>query len=195
MFFPNIFPDEDPEEVKTERIFFFIRWAFCRLLDICGARCLFRSYALLETGLKISEVLGSGISYRSPEDRYMAPVKCPFCNPIAEDIVARNELCYALWDRFPVSRGHTLVVPFRHTPDFFSTTVEEKAAVMALITSRKDVIEENFTPAGYNIGFNVGTAAGQTVMHCHCHVIPRYAGDVGDPRGGVRGVVPGKRGY
>ena len=71
-------------------------------------------------------------------------------------------------------------------------TVEERAAVMALITSCKDVIEEYFTPAGYNIGFNVGTAAGQTVMHCHCHVIPRYIGDVPDARGGVRGVVPGK---
>ena len=117
----------------------------------------------------------------------MAPVRCPFCNPIAEDIVARNELCYVLWDRFPVSRGHLLVIPFRHTPDFFSMTVEERAAVMALIASCKEVIEKNFTPAGYNIGFNAGTAAGQTVMHCHCHVIPRYVGDVRDPRGGVRG--------
>jgi diadenosine tetraphosphate (Ap4A) HIT family hydrolase len=124
----------------------------------------------------------------------MAPVRSPFCNPIAEDIVARNELCYALRDRFPVSRGHLLVIPFRHTPDFFSMTVEERAAVMALIASCKGVIEENFSPAGYNIGFNVGTAAGQTVMHCHCHVIPRYVGDVPDARGGVRGVVPGRRG-
>src|SRR5208337_1560037 len=125
----------------------------------------------------------------------MKPGKCPFCNAIAEDIVARNELCYALWDRHPVSRGHLLVVPFRHTPDFFSMTVDERAAVMALITSCKGVIVENFSPAGYNIGFNVGTAAGQTVMHCHCHVIPRYAGDVPDARGGIRGVVPGERGY
>jgi diadenosine tetraphosphate (Ap4A) HIT family hydrolase len=86
----------------------------------------------------------------------MAPVRCPFCNPIAGDIVAKNELCYALWDRFPVCRGHLLVIPFRHTPDFFSMTVEERAAVMALITSSKDVIGENFSPAGYNIGFNNG---------------------------------------
>jgi diadenosine tetraphosphate (Ap4A) HIT family hydrolase len=85
----------------------------------------------------------------------MAPVRCPFCNPIAEDIVARNELCYALWDRFPVSRGHILVVPFRHTPDFFSLTPEERGAVMALIISCKGVIEENFTQAGYNIGFTM----------------------------------------
>jgi diadenosine tetraphosphate (Ap4A) HIT family hydrolase len=120
---------------------------------------------------------------------------CPFCNPLADEIVAKNDLCYARRDRYPVSKGHMLVIPFRHIPDFFSMTVEEKQAVLALVTVCKEVIEENFSPAGYNIGFNVGTAAGQTVMHCHCHVIPRYVGDVKEPRGGVRGVVPGKRGY
>ena len=120
---------------------------------------------------------------------------CPFCNPLAEDIIARNDLCYAWWDLYPVSNGHLLVIPFRHTLDFFSMTVEEKMAVLALIDECKVVIEEKFRPAGYNIGFNVGEAAGQTVMHCHCHVIPRYVGDVEEPRGGVRGVVPWKRGY
>jgi len=122
-------------------------------------------------------------------------MKCPFCNPPADEIVAKNNLCYARWDRYPVSKGHLLVIPFRHIPDFFSMTGEEKEAVLALVTECKEVIEENFSPAGYNIGFNVGVAAGQTVMHCHCHVIPRYVGDVPEPRGGVRGVVPGKRGY
>jgi diadenosine tetraphosphate (Ap4A) HIT family hydrolase len=125
----------------------------------------------------------------------MAPVKCPFCNPLAEDIIARNELCYARWDIFPVSKGHLLIIPFRHVADFFSMTVEEKQAMVGLIDECKGVIEENFQPAGYNIGINVGEAAGQTVMHCHCHIIPRYAGDVRNPRGGVRGVVPGKREY
>ena len=120
-------------------------------------------------------------------------MKCPFCNPLAEDIVAKNNLCYALWDRSPVSRGHLLVIPFRHTPDFFSLSVEEKHALLALIDTGKGVIEENFQPAGYNIGTNVGEAGGQTVMHCHCHVIPRYAGDVPDARGGIRGVVPYKQ--
>ena len=122
-------------------------------------------------------------------------MKCPFCNPVAEDIVARNELCYAFWDRFPVSRGHLLLIPYRHIPDFFSMTVEEKYALLALIDECKEILEEKFRPAGYNIGFNIGTAAGQTVMHCHCHMIPRYAGDVEDPRGGVRGVVPLRRRY
>jgi diadenosine tetraphosphate (Ap4A) HIT family hydrolase len=125
----------------------------------------------------------------------MEPVKCPFCNPSADEIVAKNDLCYARWDRYPVSKGHLLVIPFRHIPDFFLMTPEERVAVLALVTECKEVIEENFCPGGYNIGFNVGVAAGQTVMHCHCHVIPRYVGDVKEPRGGVRGVVPGKRGY
>jgi diadenosine tetraphosphate (Ap4A) HIT family hydrolase len=123
------------------------------------------------------------------------PVKCPFCNPFVDEIVIQNDLCYSRWDRFPVSKGHLLVVPFRHTPDFFSMTAAEKQALLGLIDQAKDVIEENFRPAGYNIGFNVGEAAGQTVMHCHCHVIPRYAGDVKDPRGGVRTILPERRGY
>ncbi len=125
----------------------------------------------------------------------MEPVKCPFCNPSVDEIVARNELCYARWDRYPVSKGHLLVIPFRHTPDFFSMTPEERVALISLIDTCNELIEAEFSPAGYNIGFNVGTAAGQTVMHCHCHVIPRYVGDVPDARGGIRGVVPGKRGY
>jgi len=125
----------------------------------------------------------------------MEIVKCPFCNPVADEIVAKNDLCYARWDGYPVSTGHLLVIPFRHVADYFSLTAEEKHAVLALVDECKEVIEENLSPAGYNIGFNVGTAAGQTVMHCHCHVIPRYVGDVRDPKGGVRGVVPGKRGY
>ena len=125
----------------------------------------------------------------------MDPVTCPFCNPIAEDMVRKNDLCYAMWDRFPVSRGHMLIIPFRHTADFFSLTPEEREAILALMPSCKEVIEENFSPAGYNIGFNIGEAAGQTVMHCHCHMIPRYKGDVRKPRGGVRGVIPERQEY
>jgi diadenosine tetraphosphate (Ap4A) HIT family hydrolase len=126
----------------------------------------------------------------------MEPVKCPFCNPKADEIVVRNDLCYARWDKYPVSKGHLLIIPFRHTPNFFSMTDAERRATVDLISECKKIIEETFpTPDGYNIGFNVGEAGGQTVMHCHCHVIPRYAGDVENPRGGVRGVVPRKRGY
>jgi diadenosine tetraphosphate (Ap4A) HIT family hydrolase len=125
----------------------------------------------------------------------MEPVKCPFCNLSADEIIAKNELCYARWDRFPVSRGHLLIIPFRHTQDFFSLTDAERRATVDLISGCKKLLDEMFRPDGYNIGFNVGEAGGQTVMHCHCHVIPRYAGDVPNPKGGVRGVVPGKRGY
>jgi diadenosine tetraphosphate (Ap4A) HIT family hydrolase len=88
-----------------------------------------------------------------------------------------------------------LVIPFRHVPDFFSLTDEEKYAIMALADDCKRVVEETSKPAGYNIGFNVGAAAGQSVMHCHCHFIPRYRGDTDNPRGGIRGIIPAKRDY
>ena len=120
----------------------------------------------------------------------METVKCPFCNPFADDIVVKNALCYARWDRYPVSKGHLLVIPFRHTVDFFSLTAEERQAMLALIDECKAVVEEKFRPAGYNIGFNVGEAAGQTVMHCHCHVIPPICrGCAGSTRGDKGGYV------
>ncbi len=117
---------------------------------------------------------------------------CPFCNPYGEEVVVRNALCFARWDAFPVTRGHLLIIPFRHTPDYFSLTVEEKTAMTELIDECREVIEDNFQPAGYNIGYNIGTVAGQTIMHCHCHCIPRYTGDTDNPKGGVRRVVAGK---
>ncbi|NMB79394.1 MAG: HIT family protein [Methanomicrobiales archaeon] len=117
---------------------------------------------------------------------------CPFCIPFGDDIVAKNGLCYARWDRFPVSKGHLLLMPFRHTPDYFSLTDEEKQAMTDLIEECRQILTENFRPDGYNIGYNIGEAAGQTVMHCHCHLIPRYRGDTDNPRGGVRRVVAGK---
>jgi len=117
---------------------------------------------------------------------------CRFCKPYADDIVARNTLCYARWDRFPVSKGHLLLMPFRHTPDYFSLTVDEKIALVELIDECREIVDENFRPQGYNIGYNIGEVAGQTVMHCHCHFIPRYKGDTDNPKGGVRRVVAGK---
>jgi len=117
---------------------------------------------------------------------------CPFCSPNDQETIVRNTLCYALWDRFPVSKGHLLVIPFRHTPDYFSLTPDEKLAMTELIEECRKIIEDNFRPAGYNLGYNIGEAAGQTVMHCHCHFIPRYSGDTDNPRGGVRRVVAGK---
>ena len=125
----------------------------------------------------------------------VSPMTCPFCSPPPVEIVAKNELSYARWDRYPVSEGHMLVIPFRHESNFFNLTDEEKCAILRLVNDCKQIIEENSKPAGYNIGFNVGAAAGQSVMHCHCHVIPRYRGDTDNPRGGVRGVIPRKREY
>ncbi len=120
----------------------------------------------------------------------MTPGACPFCDPPASEVVAKNDLCYARWDRFPVSRGHLLAMPFRHTPDLFTLTTEERVALLALVDACREIIDGRFHPAGYNIGFNVGRAAGQTIMHCHCHVIPRYE-ESQDPRGGIRGIIPG----
>ena len=125
----------------------------------------------------------------------MDPLTCPFCNPPEEEIVLQNSLCYARYDRYPVSPGHLLLIPFRHIPTLFDATDGEHAALLALVREAKTLLDEQFHPDGYNIGVNVGTAAGQTVMHLHVHVIPRYAGDVADPRGGVRGAVPEKRVY
>jgi diadenosine tetraphosphate (Ap4A) HIT family hydrolase len=117
---------------------------------------------------------------------------CRFCKPFADDIVAKNDLCYARWDRFPVSKGHLLLMPFRHAPDYFSLTTEEKHAMTALADTCREILDENFHPDGYNIGYNIGSAAGQTVMHCHCHIIPRYTGDTDNPKGGIRRVVAGR---
>ncbi len=120
---------------------------------------------------------------------------CYFCSPSADVIVAKNRLCYARWDRHPVSRGHMLVIPFRHVEDFFDLASEEKYAILDLVVECKQVIEKTEKPAGYNIGFNIGAVAGQTIMHCHCHVIPRYAGDTENPGEGVRGVILRKQDY
>src|SRR5438045_3305319 len=98
-------------------------------------------------------------------------------------------------DRSPVSQGHTLIITRRVVGDWFSATAEEQAAVFALIEEVKASLDAEFHPDGYNVGFNAGSAAGQTVMHLHVHVIPRYRGDMDDPRGGVRHVVPSKGNY
>jgi diadenosine tetraphosphate (Ap4A) HIT family hydrolase len=89
-----------------------------------------------------------------------------------------------------VSPGHSLIVPRRHEPDFFSLSAEEQAAVIALVNPVRSVLDKEFGPDAYNLGVNAGKAAGQTVLHTHLHVIPRYAGDVAEPRGGVRWVLP-----
>jgi superfamily II DNA or RNA helicase/diadenosine tetraphosphate (Ap4A) HIT family hydrolase/SOS-response transcriptional repressor LexA len=109
--------------------------------------------------------------------------------------VCSNALAFAFRDRFPVTPGHTLVVTRRVTPDWFSATDDERAAVFALVAEVKRQLDAELAPHGYNVGFNAGRAAGQTVMHLHVHVIPRRDGDMDDPRGGVRHVIPSKANY
>lgn len=116
---------------------------------------------------------------------------CVFCSERARaEALAANELAVAFSAGFPVSPGHALIVPRRHEPDFFSLSAEEQAAVIALVNPVRTVLDREFSPDGYNLGVNAGRAAGQTIMHTHLHVIPRYSGDVPEPRGGVRWVLP-----
>jgi diadenosine tetraphosphate (Ap4A) HIT family hydrolase len=107
----------------------------------------------------------------------------------------RNGHAIAFRDAFPVTPGHTLVIPMRHVPSFFDTTSEERISMFALLEAAKQQVQSEFAPDGYNIGINDGAAAGQTVGHLHIHLIPRYTGDRPDPRGGVRWVIPEKADY
>jgi diadenosine tetraphosphate (Ap4A) HIT family hydrolase len=121
---------------------------------------------------------------------------CVFCEVADSDRLDENELAFARADGFPVTAGHELVIPRRHVQDFFSLTQPELNAVHELLSSRRAAIAATDpTVAGFNVGVNGGVAAGQTVMHCHVHLIPRRLGDVECPRGGVRHVVPGRGNY
>jgi diadenosine tetraphosphate (Ap4A) HIT family hydrolase len=101
----------------------------------------------------------------------------------------------AIYDGFPVSRGHSLIIPKRHIASFFEITIEEQTAMFELLAKARHLLQAEHNPDGFNIGINDGAAAGQTVMHLHIHLIPRYAGDTDDPRGGVRWIMPEKAPY
>jgi diadenosine tetraphosphate (Ap4A) HIT family hydrolase len=116
---------------------------------------------------------------------------CIFC-ALQEESLAANELAFALEDKFPVSPGHSLVIPRRHILTLDEASEREIAALFALVREVKDQIRRRYGAGGFNIGINEGAVAGQTVMHLHIHVIPRRHGDVDDPRGGVRKVLPGR---
>jgi len=123
-------------------------------------------------------------------------VNCPFCNPNAEsELIVESATAYAIYDKFPVNDGHALIIPKRHCADYFVLTFKEQAACMFMLNTVKAVISKKFNPDGFNVGINVGVQAGQTVHHVHIHLIPRYNGDVDDPRGGVRGVIPYRQKY
>jgi diadenosine tetraphosphate (Ap4A) HIT family hydrolase len=119
----------------------------------------------------------------------------PFLDIPRSDYIFETDDFFMIYDRFPVSPGHLLIISKQLRSDYFELTSAEKAALPELIDKARSIIEEQHQPDGYNIGMNCGSAAGQTVMHFHCHVIPRYKGDMADPRGGVRHVVAGKGYY
>lgn len=118
---------------------------------------------------------------------------CPFCDKSNYDSI--SDLAFTKTDSYPVSKGHTLVIPKRHISSYFDCTENERLELWALVEKVKGQLDQAYTPAGYNIGINIGEAAGQTVPHMHIHIIPRYSGDMDNPRGGVRGVIPEKQKY
>ena len=114
--------------------------------------------------------------------------ECPFCQP--SDVFYEDEYVWGIWDRFPLNRGHALIIPRRHFADWFNATGEEQRTILqALEVARREILQR-YKADGFNIGINIGSAAGQTVGHLHVHLIPRISGDVPDPRGGVRWVIP-----
>ncbi len=120
---------------------------------------------------------------------------CPFCALSGERIVTSDGLSIVVRDGFPVSPGHTLIIPRRHIGSFFEADPDERASLLQLLDEAQQALASELHPDGWNIGINDGPAAGQTVPHLHIHLIPRYAGDSADPRGGVRWVIPGKANY
>ena len=115
---------------------------------------------------------------------------CPFCRIAAERVVAESALTLTIRDAFPVSPGHTLVIPKRHFAGLFEATAEEVAEIWQALRLAVDELSAKRGPDGFNVGVNVGAAAGQTVMHLHVHLIPRFSGDQPDPRGGIRRIFP-----
>ena len=121
---------------------------------------------------------------------------CVFCSVPSERIISENELTFAIRDKFPVTPLHTLIIPKRHTKDYFSLKEEELLSCHALLRKVKDSMQnDDELIGGFNIGINSGESAGQTIFHCHIHLIPRRGGDVENPRGGIRHLIPGKGDY
>ena len=121
---------------------------------------------------------------------------CPFCEIPRSRVVSENRSAFLIYDGYPVTKLHSLVIPKRHVADIWDFTASETADCLELMRQQKDTIQtQDEAVQGFNVGINVGEAAGQTVFHAHIHLIPRRVGDVSDPRGGVRGVIPSKRTY
>ncbi len=128
-------------------------------------------------------------------DKKNATSSCPFCTLPAERIIQENEHCVLVLDAYPVSQGHSLIIPKKHVASWFDITTVERDSMMSLLDRAREKAISETSPDGFNIGINDGAAAGQTVPHLHMHLIPRYAHDQPDPRGGIRWVIPGKAKY
>ncbi|HCW0157068.1 HIT family protein [Pseudomonas aeruginosa] len=125
----------------------------------------------------------------------MTEIACPFCTLPSSRVLGENLHAFWIRDGYPISPGHSLIIPKRHVGSFFEATPEERAALLALLDEARSNVEKEYQPDGYNIGINDSAAAGQTVPHLHIHLIPRFHGDMKDPRGGVRWIIPAKADY
>lgn len=122
--------------------------------------------------------------------------ECPLCEALSGDgLIVGTAEAVALYDKYPLNPGHCLILPRRHTPLFWDLTAEETTALLGVLAQARSLIDERYNPDGYNIGVNIGDAAGQTIAHVHVHLIPRYRGDDDDPRGGVRWILPERAVY
>jgi len=122
-------------------------------------------------------------------------MNCRFCKPEILEPFLEEELVLGFWDSFPLTPGHALLIPRRHVQTWFEATPAERVALVDALDVAKALIERDYQPDGYNIGVNSGEAAGQTVLHLHMHLIPRYLGDTDDPRGGIRKIIPDRTRY
>src|SRR5690242_15857958 len=125
----------------------------------------------------------------------MAGTECPFCNLPPERVFLSAQHTLAFPDAYPVTEGHTIVIPKRHVGSIFDLTESEQAELWVQVAVARSLLAKKYVLAGFNVGFNDGTAAGQTIEHAHIHIIPRRKGDVADPKGGIRWVIPGKAKY
>jgi diadenosine tetraphosphate (Ap4A) HIT family hydrolase len=124
----------------------------------------------------------------------MPSASCPFCD-VSRQIFAQNQLAFAIYDAYPISPGHSLVIPNRHVDTIFDLDAEEYVACFALVREVRDLLETRHKTKDFNLGVNCGPMAGQTILHAHIHIIPRYPGDVPNPGGGIRHIIPGKGQY
>ena len=130
------------------------------------------------------------------KEKYESSKGCPFCKLNSKvELVCETATAVAFFDGYPVSKGHTLIIPKRHAANYFDLSDEEQQDLWHMVNHCKTILEKRFHPDGFNVGINVNQAAGQSVFHVHIHLIPRYKGDVENPKGGVRGVIPRKQSY